>query len=163
MVTGGLSLWTDVMSVSGPASPFLVRANAFSIATGSWVGDPDFESINAVSRGPFSTDTNDHLSVNFQVDVDFLFDSPAPQRFGVYGSLVAQGGNGWIADLGNTASLDAIVLPAGYSIRARGVALGQDVQGRFLYGVAAVPEPQAAAMLSAGLLALAILRRRRSL
>jgi len=198
MVSDGVSMWTDVMAVSGPVSESPVRisffghidgtlpaykgddiapneraryvlqigttsfslmANAFSVGTGTWRDDPDFEPMSYVSRGPFTPGTDNHIAVDFRVDLDFLFPSAAPLSFGVYGLLSATGSDGAVADLGNTASLDAITMPLGYSISAHGVALSQDVQGRFLYA-AAVPEPQPAAMLLVGLLGLAWLQRR---
>jgi len=197
LVSSAISLWTDVMSLTGPVSPNLVtisffghldghltrwdglntepsarvnyllqigttsfraRADPFTIVTGTWSGDPPYEPLTGGDRGPFVPGADDSNDLHFRIDLDVMFLDSTPLRFGVISHLMADAAfPGNIADFGNTASLDWIEMPSGYSISAHGVTLTQDAQGRYLYA-AAVPETQSAAMLLVGLLALGLLR-----
>jgi hypothetical protein len=166
---GRLSKWDGVSDVAPAAvvnywlqigtASFHLKADAFSVQTGQWTGDPSFEPMTGVSRLSSGPASNETISQNFRIDVDFLFVDATSQSFGSYGYLVAGAGPGATADFGNTASLDWMVLPSGYGISAHGLALAPDAQGRFLYA-AVVPEPASAALLLAGLLGLGLRRLR---
>jgi hypothetical protein len=138
------------------------NANGFSTSTGTWFGDPSFEPMQSTSRAPFELGSPTSVLENFQIDINFInFDGTA-QTIGLTSFLAASSFPDSTVEFGNTASLDSIILPKGYSIIAHGVPLIDSGNGVFLYA-ASVPESNTYAMLLAGLGVVGFVVRRKQI
>lgn len=147
---------------------FTVRGNAATVFSQISRDDSLPTLVTSISREPFAPGGDLAVAMPFQVDIPLYFYDATPLTFGMMGSLKVGGSGLDVADFGNTVALDHIAVSApdgsplvsGFGITAHGVALQQDVQGRFLYAAAAVPEAPTGLLLMAGLAGLGLIRAR---